>query len=121
VDVNRSNGSYGNKSPEMTTALRERLERLYGRTSDETGTFWMAWHDFLRIFSQVDVCKAHRVSRSCVIAGVSLGVRQVISSLPMRMCRIGSSRQRTWGGSTKGSGSLTGDASVQIHWSHSQL
>lgn len=75
MDVNCSNGSYGNKSPEMTTALRERLERLYGRTSDETGTFWMAWHDFLRIFSQVDVCKAHRVSRSCVIADVSVGIR----------------------------------------------
>lgn len=53
-------GSFGPGSDEWTPALREALEGKHSKSSKGDGCFWMAYHDFLRVFSGVDVCKAHR-------------------------------------------------------------
>ena len=49
-------GEFSHKSEMWSRAMAQLLEK--GNKND--GCFWMTYHDFLRRFSRIDVCKAHK-------------------------------------------------------------
>ena len=55
-------GTFSSHSSLWTSKLRKLLSSTDQPGMESSGTFWMTYHDFLRRFSTIDVCKAYRNS-----------------------------------------------------------
>lgn len=69
-------GDFGSGSEVWTTRLKAQL----GQEARNNGVFWITWHDFLRRFERIDVCKAYVTGWT----GVSIETSTVPSALEVK-------------------------------------